>query len=209
MSSFKGTNKNLFRIIPNKCSKDWVTTSHNSITTRHQDPIDTGFLQWLEDKSHTCMEQIGKRLTLCWLVWDVIKLSSRKIGEKDLSLSRWLVSNVFRKISDCHINWIGWLSTKQGKLSFVGRDDYGNYSAALFSCLGLELLLMSWLKKLMCLRMLCVTYLRTPPPLSCIHIKINPNCLVSISIMMLWLHNEVRCKINVSPQCFDALHDIP
>lgn len=48
-------------------------------------------------------------------------------------------------------------------------------------------------------------HLRRPPPLSGIHIKVDPHSVLRVSIMTLGHQEKDRCELWVAKQCLDAL----
>ena len=69
----------------------------------------------------------------------MLESGGREVGEEDLPASRGLPADVFREITQRHIDGICSLASKHGQLCLVGGDDDGDESRA--GLLLLELLL--------------------------------------------------------------------
>ena len=114
----------------------------------------------------------------------MIKFRGREISQQNLALLRRFPADVLRYVANGKIYRIGRLSTELSELCFVGRYYDWNNGAIFASCCGLNLFLarkgepedsnQSPTKK--------KPYLRIPPPLSCIHLMIDPNSHVFVSI---------------------------
>lgn len=53
-----------------------------------------------------------------------------------------------------------------------------------------------------------VPYLSTPPPFSGVHIMVETDGLVFVKIMSFRYKDEIRCKLRITVQGFEAFNDI-
>ena len=48
-------------------------------------------------------------------------------------------------------------------------------------------------------------YLSIPPPTPCVHVKVNPDCMISVRVVTLWGENEHTRELWIAVKSPDAL----
>jgi hypothetical protein len=73
------------------------------------------------------VENIGENTVPHRFIFDILHLRGGQIAQQDVSTPRWLVSNLFRDISESHVNRIHGFVPEYHELSFIRQNDDWNY----------------------------------------------------------------------------------
>ena len=96
-----------------------MATVDNTITACKLNAIEASSDKWLDDSSHTGMEEVRKCLATRSLRLDVEESGGWEVRKKDLTTMRWLAADVFGEVADRHVDRVRCLVAELGQLCLV------------------------------------------------------------------------------------------